>query len=208
MGADQEMGSLFERGFLRKFAPGEVIFVKGAAKGTVLRIIEGWVLATDPHSDGTETPLELRGPGQLVGETSALCDGPRNATVSAVCRTTAFAVGSGEFLAHVGRDRELIAALLLDEASRHHAANLRAGIRPYGIVPALSRLLLDLARRSGSTTLQGIPQRVLAGLLGVTRPTLRVGLRSLAESGAVIARRPVITITDEQTLRETARLEG
>jgi CRP-like cAMP-binding protein len=180
------------------------MILKGSQGGNVLRILEGWALVTDPHPDGTRTFLELRGRGQLLGETSALSGEPRNADVTAVCRTVVQAVGCERFVAEV-ENSEVLIGLLLHAQQSHRMANVRAGLRSFGTASRLSRLLLDLAQTAGTPHVSGIPQKVLAQVLGVTPRTLYDAVGDLERRGALSARWPVVHIVDEAVLKELAR---
>lgn len=207
MVADKEWDELFGRGRKLECPPGEVILRKGDTRdrGGVLRVVSGWAVVTDRHRDGSVTTLELRGARQLLGETAALGRRLRNADVHAVTRITAEVVSCERFRSYVQGRNHLLVELFLDGLGERRAANLRAGLRSFGVASSLSRLLLDLARHSGSSTVEGIPQKVIAGLLGVTTRTVRTEMSRLVNCGAVIAQWPVIKITDESVLREMAR---
>lgn len=196
--------SIFDRGKIISYRPGQPMLLKGSQKGNVLRIVEGWALVTDPYPDGTRTFLELRGRGQLLGETSALSGEPRNADVTAVCRTVVQVIGCERFLAEI-ENNEVLIGLLLHAQQSHRMANVRAGLRSFGIVSGLSRLLLDLSRTAGTPHVSGIPQKVLAQVLGVTPRTLYGAIADLERRGALSARWPVVHIVDETVLKELAR---
>jgi CRP-like cAMP-binding protein len=170
----------------------------------VLLVSQGWAVATDPYPDGTRTFLELRGRGQLLGETSALSGGLPNADVTAVCRTVVRAIRNERFLSRLRRG-DLLLKLLLDAQESHRMSNVRAGLRRSGVVNGLSRLLLDLTRTTGSSFVADVPQKVLADVLGVTPRTLRAAIAELRRRGALAARRPAVDIKDAAILRELAR---
>ncbi|MFD7663127.1 Crp/Fnr family transcriptional regulator [Streptomyces sp. NPDC059788] len=203
MDADRCWDNIFDRGRTLTYRKDQPIFLKGGQRGCVLRVVEGWALVTDPHPDGRRAFLELRGRGQLLGETSALTGGQRNADVTAVCRTTVRAVNGDRFAAELRRSDDLIGVLLRAHES-HRKANLRVGLRSFGVVNGLSRLLLDLAGTAGAPLVAGIPQKVLAYALGVTPRTLYEAVAELERRGAVSVSWPVIGLTDETVLRGLA----
>ncbi|MFE7575157.1 Crp/Fnr family transcriptional regulator [Streptomyces sp. NPDC057521] len=207
MDVDRHWESVFAPGTARTYEAGQPMILKGNQKGKVLRVLEGWALVTDPHADGSSTFLELRGRGQLLGETSVLSGEPCNANVTAVCRTVVRSVAGDRFLAAATAHREVQIGMILHAQELHRTANVRAGLRRFGVVCGLSRLLLDLARTAGAPLVAGIPQKVLAEALGVTPRTLHDAVAELVRRGAVSARWPVIDIKDEAVLRELARSE-
>ncbi|MFE2261927.1 Crp/Fnr family transcriptional regulator [Streptomyces griseosporeus] len=199
--------SIFDRGKTISYRADQPMLLKGSQKGNVLRIVEGWALVTDPHPDGKPTFLELRGRGQLLGETSALSGEPRNADATAICRTVVQAVGYERFLAEIENSNVLI-GLLLHAQQSHRMANVRSGLRSFGIMSGLSRLLLDLAETAGTPHVAGIPQKVMAQVLGVTPRTLYGAVAELERRSAVSARWPVVHITDAAVLKELARSDA
>ncbi|MFF1518027.1 Crp/Fnr family transcriptional regulator [Streptomyces sp. NPDC058305] len=208
MDVDPHWDKVFALGTTRSYPAGQPMLLKGSHKGDVLRVVEGWTLVTDPHVDGSVTFLEIRGRGQLLGETSALSGKARNAHVTAVCRTVVRAVSCESFLSAVRTQHELQMGLILHAQERHRTANIRAGLRSFGVVSGLSLLLLELSRTAGSLLVVGIPQKVLAGALSVTPRTLRGAVADLEGRGALSVRWPVVGITDKAVLEELARCEG
>src|SRR3712207_9372259 len=68
----------------RRYRAGAVLFHHGDEPGSVLLLLEGRVkfVLTGPH--GKEVILGFSGPGELVGEVSAIDGAPRSASVEAV----------------------------------------------------------------------------------------------------------------------------
>lgn len=207
MDVDHHWDRVFALGMTHSYLAGQPILLKGSQKGQVLRVLEGWALVTDPHADGSNTFLELRGRGQLLGETSALSGDPRNANVTAICRTVVRAIPSDRFLTAVMEHREIQVDIILQAQEMHRTANVRAGLRSFGVVNGLSRLLLDLTRVAGVPQVVGIPQKVLAYALGVTPRTLYDAVADLERRRALSVRWPVVGITDEVVLKELAHCE-
>jgi CRP-like cAMP-binding protein len=207
MDVDRHWEKVFASGTIRSYWAGQPIILKGSQKGNVLRVLEGWALVTDPHADGSSTFLELRGRGQLLGETSALSDEPRNANVTAVCRTVVHAVASDRFLTAITAQVEVQIGVILHAQQLNRTANVRAGLRSFGVASGLSRLLLDLAHTAGAPLVAGIPQKVLAYALGVTPRTLYDAVTDLERRRALSVRWPAVEITDEAVLKELAHSE-
>ncbi|MFE3722307.1 Crp/Fnr family transcriptional regulator [Streptomyces cyaneofuscatus] len=207
MDVDRHWEKVFAPGSTRSYDAGQPMLLKGSRSGYVLRVLEGWALATEPHEDGSSKFLELRGRGQLLGETSALSRDPCNANVTAVCRTVVQAVTNDRFFAEATGHKEIQVSMFLDAQKQHRTANVRAGLRSFGVVSGLSRLLLDLARTADAPLVVGIPQKVLAHALGVTPRTLYSAFADLERRRALSARWPVLNITDESVLKKLARSE-
>ncbi len=147
-----DRAALLEAGTARHYRKGEPLFVAGDAGGFVVLITEGRVKVTAPAPNGAEAVLSLRGPGDLVGELSALEDaaGERGATVVAlepvVCR-----VVRAEDFREILASRPAISLGLL----RMVSARLRASDRrlveygAYDTVRRLARLLAEMAGADG-----------------------------------------------------------
>ncbi len=204
MVVDRRWDSIFRSGRTASYPKGQRVFLKGQPGGSVLRVVKGWVLVTEPNPDGTDTFLEIRGRGQLIGEASAFSGGVRNANVDAICKTVVQAVESGRFLADVER-RDLMKDLLVHAQELHRQSNVRVGARGLGVRSSLSWLLLDLARTAGEPLISGIPQKTLAFALGVTPRTLSTAVSMLERRDAISVRWPAIRIRDERALRQLAR---
>jgi Cyclic nucleotide-binding domain len=94
-------GALRAHGRLVRFRRGQALFTQGDRAERVFAIERGWVMITSLAPGGREIVLGLRGPGDLIGDLSALDGAPRSATALAV----------GEVEATVAPSSALIRAL-------------------------------------------------------------------------------------------------
>ena len=209
--ADRE--ALLNAGRPRRYRAGEPIFVTGDAGGFVVLITEGRVKVFAPSAAGTEAVLSLRGPGDLVGELSAIEDEPtpRVATVVALDAVVCRVVRVAEF-------RSLLAGrpAVAFELLRMVAARLRSSDRrriefgAYGITQRVARLLVDLAVAhagpSGTDAVlrSGLTQDDLAGMVGASRESVARALATLRTLGFVSTGRREIAVLDLVGLREFA----
>jgi CRP/FNR family cyclic AMP-dependent transcriptional regulator len=82
----------------RRYFAGAALFLEGDPPGTVFAIVAGEVRVTsDPEGDGEEVTLSTSGPGQLLGEVSAIDGLPRSASAFAITDVDAIALPSGRF---------------------------------------------------------------------------------------------------------------
>jgi CRP-like cAMP-binding protein len=174
-------------------------------------IERGWVTVTCTAPNGREIMLALRGPGDMLGELSALDGEPRSATAMAVGEVEALVV-SGSTLAraidNVDAARELIRVL---------AARLRDADRKrleFAALDTLGRVawrLLELGERFGHETERGIAvemplsQEQLAGWCGASRESTVKALMSLRALGCITTGRRHIVIEDPGALHRHAR---
>ncbi len=207
-----DRAALLEAGTGRHYRKGEPLFVAGDAGGFVVLLTEGRVKVTAPAPNGTEAVLSLRGPGDLVGELSALEDEAveRVATVVAlepvVCR-----VVRAEDFREILASRPAISLGLL----RMVSARLRASDRrlveygAYDTVRRLARLLAEMAGADGRgpergrvhVLRTGLTQDDLAGMVGASRESVARGLATLRSLGLVTTGRGRVDVRDLPGLR-------
>nr|MDT0666989.1 cyclic nucleotide-binding domain-containing protein [Micromonospora sp. DSM 115978] len=76
--------ALRRAGGSRRYQAGATLLFEGDAPAEVMLLRVGRVKVVAAGLDGTESLLGLRGPGELVGEFTALLAGRRSATVIAI----------------------------------------------------------------------------------------------------------------------------
>jgi CRP/FNR family cyclic AMP-dependent transcriptional regulator len=198
-------------GHPRRFQRGQALFTEGDLAGRVFLIERGWVTVTCTTPGGREIMLALRGPGDMLGELSALDGKPRSATAMAVSEVEA-AVVSGSTLT-----RTLDEARASRELIRMLASRLRDSDRKrleFATLDTLGRVawrLLELSDRFGRETNEGISvglplsQEQLAGWCGASRESTVKALTSLRELGTITTGRRQVLIRDPEALRRHAR---
>lgn len=189
--AQQE--ALVGRSELVTLRPGEYLFHRGDTPNAFYGIKEGRLKAFTLREDGKEAILAVIEAGNWFGQTSMTSRHPRARDVVAVDRSTLFAVRTAAFeeLMQGGQFARTIAELqsihidwlyrMVEDATLH---STRARI---------ARRLLLLA--SGDVTLApqsrqdvSLSQDTLAMMLGITRQTLSLELKAMAEKGAIALR--------------------
>ena len=76
--------ALHERGVSRRFERGAALFHERQLSDRVMLLLEGRVKIASASEDGREAVLAFRGPGEVLGELSAIDGQPRSASVTAV----------------------------------------------------------------------------------------------------------------------------
>src|SRR3954454_2555398 len=109
--AADERADLEALGSIRRYRRGDVLFHQGDDAGAVLVLLEGHVKAA-MLNDGREVILASPGPGDLLGELSAVDGEPRSGTVRAVDDVEALVIPGTAFRAFV-EHRPRIAFVLL-----------------------------------------------------------------------------------------------
>jgi CRP/FNR family transcriptional regulator, cyclic AMP receptor protein len=209
-----DKAAVLSAGRPRHYRAGETIFVAGDPGGFVVLITEGRAKVTVPSPTGVETVLSLRGPGELLGELTAVDDEPtpRVATVVAldtvVCRVVRAADFRSILASHAAVSLELLRML---------AARLRSSDRrlvefgSYDITRRVARLLADMADDEGQPSGAGLAlpgglsQDDLAGLVGGSRESVARALAVLRSLGFVSTGRRRVVVRDLAGLRGYGR---
>src|SRR5688572_4759043 len=74
------LAALRAHGVPRRYRRGEALFLDGDIADRVFVLERGWVVIRSAVAAGGDTVLGLRGPGEVLGELSALDGKPRSAT--------------------------------------------------------------------------------------------------------------------------------
>jgi CRP/FNR family transcriptional regulator, cyclic AMP receptor protein len=205
--------ALREQGASRSFRRGDALFSEGDVADRVFLIERGWVALRTITPAGGEVILGLRGPGDVVGELSALDGEPRTATALAVGGVEAAVVPARLMSDMLGRDPELAGELLRLLAGRLRESDRQR--REFAMLDSLARVarrLLELAERFGDPSGDGVrvelplSQAQLASWCGCSREAFVKALRTLREVADITTGRHTITLRDPELLRRHARL--
>ncbi|GGL12300.1 hypothetical protein GCM10011588_28380 [Nocardia jinanensis] len=109
---------------------------------------QGWVEVSSSAPSGKQVVLGIRGPGDLLGELSAVDGGARSATITAISPVVAATVQGTTFRALLVPWHQLLRTVVarLREADVH-----RLDYGAYTVTERLARLLLEYGRRYGRT---------------------------------------------------------
>jgi len=199
-------------GRISVYPAGSVLFRQGEPTGHVAVLARGWVKVVASAHSGEEAFLAIRGPGDVLGELSAVDGQPRSATVSALVPVRARVIQGDRFLEAVSASPELCLALL-----RHLTAHLRDSDRrrleyvSTGTFQRLVTLLVELADTYGDLHPDGsivirlpLTQRDLAAAAAMSREAVARGLRTLRERDLVRTNRRRIALIRPQLIRALA----
>jgi CRP/FNR family transcriptional regulator, cyclic AMP receptor protein len=187
----------------RRFADGEVIFMRGDPGSTLMILIEGRVRIGVNTSDGREMLLTIMEPGQIFGEMSLLDGQARSADATAMGETLVLALERVDFLATLRQFPESALRLcaMLSQKLRRSTDQVE-GVTLHPVNVRLARLLLTIAAQSsdrpskpsstpssaGTPRTKGSPtQRDLGQLIGASRQKVNFHLGQWQAEG-IIAR--------------------
>jgi CRP/FNR family cyclic AMP-dependent transcriptional regulator len=175
---------------------------------SVLLLRSGRVKVSSLTVTGGESVLAFRGPGDLVGELSALDAEPRSATVVAVDCVEALVVADQEFRAFLAERPAAAMALLRVLAWRLRDSDAkRIQFAAYTTASRVAARLLELCERFGSREGQAIrivlplSQEELAGWAGASLEAVGRALRTMRSLGWIETRRREIRVLDLEALR-------
>lgn len=184
---------------------------EGELSDFVMVIEIGRVKVTSSTASGKQVLLAIRGPGDLLGEFSAIDTRVRSATVVALSSVTAKVLSGTDFraiLTNNGRAAFSLLRMIVNRAREADAQRLEYGA--YTVTERIARLLLDYAGRYGQTDADRViitlplTQTELAHAAGASREAVAKTLRRLRDLGAVRTGRRRIELLRPQVLAEVA----
>lgn len=199
--------ALREVGSVRRYRRGDAIMHERQVPDSVVVICSGHVKLTRNAGQGKEALLAIRGPGELLGELSALDGEPRSATAAALDDVEALAVPASTFLGFLQR-AEFSRSLLGTLSRRLRDADLKrvefAGLDSIGRV---SSRLVELCERFGDPAGDGfriqmlITQDELADWAACSREATSKALHALRDLSWIETSRGSVTIHALDELR-------
>ena len=174
-------------------------------------VLEGRVKVASISEEGRERVLAFRGPGEVLGELSAIDGRPRSAGVTTVDPVRALVLPAADFRLFLERNPRMALFLL-----RRLIGRLREADRKrveFGATDTIGRVaarLLELAERYGVSGPGGvridlpITQEELASWVGSSREGVNKALQTLRALHWIDMERRTITVLDEDSLRRRA----
>lgn len=210
---EEQRRELRRRATPRRFARGSALAHTGQAGDRVFVLTTGHVKLTRVTPEGRDVMLALRGPGDLVGEQSAIDGEVRSATITALDAVEALAIAPTDFLNYVTTvpDAALYVMRTLAERLRD-ADGKRVEHAAHDVVGRLSVRIGELCERFGVPAPDGSGTRIdlpltqedLAGWVGASRESTARALSQMRDLGWVTTARRSIVCHDPEALRRRA----
>ncbi|WP_181063398.1 Crp/Fnr family transcriptional regulator [Nocardia nova] len=202
---------LLEAGVRQSWPIGAVLLHEGEESDHVLVIESGRVKVSSSAPSGKQVVLGIRGPGELLGELSAIDARARSATITAISPVVATAVSGRVFRALLIRDGALTFDLLRTVVARLREADVqRLDYGAYTVAERLARLLLEYARRYGRAEADRVvialplTQTELAHAAGASREAVAKAFKQLRAIGAIRTSRRSVELLRPALLAEIA----
>jgi CRP/FNR family cyclic AMP-dependent transcriptional regulator len=214
--ADADRAALFALGHRRAYHVGHHLCREADPPGAVLVIVAGFVKLTKTARSGREAMLEVRGPGDVLGEMSAIDGLHQSANAVATGDVEVLVVASADFNALLDERASVARSLLGVAVGRLRQASSRQA--ELGTVEAMGRVcrrLVEQAEWNGEPTADGalmlvrrpLSQQDLAAWAGVSRDSVVRILRELRDLGILDSGRRRVLIHNMSALRQRAGLE-
>lgn len=209
--ADQQL-ALLALGTRREFARGAILMYEREPGERIMIIESGRVKVTHAESDGHETLLSVRDPGDILGELAFIDGEARMATVTALEPVRAMVIPSSVFRTHLQTMPRVAVALLEVVTGRvRESALRRSQFARLDTVGRLSLLLVELAERYGQLVDQGVAidlplsQDEVAAWTGASRAGVAKALQTLRRLGWIETQRRRIIVRQLDAVRARTR---
>jgi CRP-like cAMP-binding protein len=195
----------------RRYDAGAALFLEGDPGGSVIIVHSGRVKVFATSDTGHHVLLAVRGPGDVLGDLSAIDGEPRSATGTALDTVEAQVIPAEQFRDFLARVPD--AALVLLRVVIHRMRDADRGRVEFGARDTLGRVaarLVELAETHGEATDNGIKvalpitQDELAQWVAASREAVARALASLRRRDLITTARRDITIIDLDGLRAAA----
>ena len=209
--SETEVRAMREHGVVRTYPRGTALFHEQQAPDRVVLLLVGCVKLSSLSEDGKEVVLAIRGPGDLLGELSAMDGQPRSATATALEPVEALVVPAGDFRAFLERNPR-VSLLLVTMLSRRlrDADRKRVEFTAQDSTGRVAARVVELSERFGDRVENGlqidlpISQEELAGWTGCSRDSVVKALHAMRELGWIETERRRIVVLDLDALRRRA----
>jgi CRP/FNR family cyclic AMP-dependent transcriptional regulator len=196
----------------RAWQRGEIMIRRGDPADSAIVLLEGVAKIHNAGPEGTEVVLGLSGPGDLLGEISAVRDATRAANATALEPIRAAVLPTPELRTFLSRHPRATLALLELVVGRLNTADARRiEFATSETLGRVSSRLIELAerfgeRRSDGTVDVGLPinQQELASWSASSLESTARALRTLRGLGLIETRRLRLTVRDLDQLRSHA----
>ena len=208
---DDERKELASGGIVRAFPTGSALFHENQVPDRVIILQEGFVKLSCFSDDGHEVVLGIRGPGDVLGELSALDGGTRSATAVALEPVQALAVPTSYFNDFLERNPRVFRLLVQVLAHRlRDADRLRLEFAAKETMGRIASRIVELSERFGSSAEGSISidfpltQEELAGWTACSRDSVVKALQSMRDLGWIETGRRRIKVIDLEAVRRRA----
>lgn len=201
--APEDLQALCAAATTARYRAGEVLLREGGAPTEVLLVLAGTVKVTKVSVHGREAVLELRGPGDVLGELGAVDGAPRSASAVALDAVEAAVLPTSAFddvLRHRAGVTHALLATIVERLRRSAERQLELGT--VDVVGRVCARIAELAMTQGPDP--GVSQQDLADWAGVSRDGVVRALTELRARGWIETGRRRLRVLDPDAVRHRA----
>ena len=206
-----DAGALAQLGRHCEFRKGQALLHQRQVVDRVFLLRSGRVKIAVSTAAGRELILAFRGPGELVGELSAIDEHPRSATVVALEAVAALALPHDAFRRYLlGHPAAMLILLRMVTRRLRDADDKRAESAAAPALRVVASRLLELGARfgepDGDAVRIAIPlsQAELAGWAGPSLESVGRALKDMRDAGWIETGRRTLRVLDVDALRRNA----
>lgn len=183
------------------------MFLEGDPAHAVVVVQQGDVKITTASQSGREVVLDVLGPGDIIGELSALDGGRRSAAVVALSDLEVLAIPSTVFREISQVHVDLLSELLHEVIGRLRAADRRQIEFSGDAIARVCTRLVEISERQGSNDLTlPVNQSELAAWTGLSREAVVKALAALRRLGWISTDGRHVRLVEPSSLRARAAL--
>jgi CRP-like cAMP-binding protein len=188
--------------------PGATLLFEGDLSDRVVVVLGGAVRVFATASNGREVFVTLAGPGEIMGEMSAIDGRAHSASVNTLDEADVVLVPAASFRAVMLRNAPVAFAVAMRLTRElRHVLQQRVGIEALDVPTRLAQTIVSLADRlelrTGGVELP-VSQRELAESCGASREAVTKALATFRTRGWIRTHRRSITVLDLEALRARA----
>ncbi|MBM9432300.1 Crp/Fnr family transcriptional regulator [Flaviflexus equikiangi] len=190
---------------------GESLFHEGDSGEHLFIIVDGKIKLGHAADDGRENLIAILGPGEIIGELSLFDKGKRSTSATAVAPTTLLALSHVDLMGFIDTNPDMAKHMLRQLAQRLRKTNEQMADLVFADVPGrVAKALLDLARRFGERTQEGVyvahdlTQEEIAHLVGASRETVNKSLADFVSRGWIRLEGRAVTLIEIGRLEKRA----
>jgi CRP/FNR family cyclic AMP-dependent transcriptional regulator len=204
--------ALLAAGRRKAWDAGEAMMRDGERVDSAVVLLAGLAKVHKTTTDGVDVVLGLSGPGDLLGEISAVREAVRSASVTALDQVEALVLPVPDLRGFLSRHPQAALALLDLALARLYVADARRlEFASAESLPRVTSRLVELAERFGQRLDSGaievalpFAQDELASWSASSRESTARALRTLRELGLIETHRLAVTVLDLDRLRAHA----
>jgi CRP/FNR family cyclic AMP-dependent transcriptional regulator len=203
-----EKDALRVHGVVRSFPRGVALFHERQNADRVLVLLKGCVKLSCTSDEGKEVVLAIRGPGDLLGELSAIDGEPRSATATTLEPVEALSVSATDFRSFLESHPPAALSLVTMLSKRlRDADRKRVEFAADDAMTRVAARIVELSERFGDEVARGveihlpISQEELAGWTGCSRDSVVKALQAMRGLGWIETQRRRIVVRDIDALR-------